>query len=146
MLLSPHELAWCIIEAGFQRVTPVGGFSDAEIMTACSLSESAAQTQRGSGTGLMARTNEGLNVGNWDHGPFMLSGKFHADRIIAAGGNWRDPLVSAKIARQIFLDAGRSFTPWHVFTSSAYKTYLPDARIAVAKPWKPPPDPWTVNR
>lgn len=145
MLLSPHEIAWCVIDAGFSKtVDPSSGFSPAETMVAICLVESAAESMRGANTGILARSKTGSNIGNWDHGIAQISGKFHSAKIIAAGGHWRDPRVNLRIAKKIYDDAGQQFSPWATFNSLSYKPYLADARIAVAAPWEPPPDPWTL--
>lgn len=130
MKLSPHEIADFAIAVGFSTAVPAGGGdSEAVQFVATVLAESGGDTE------VMGRSTSGANIGNRDHGLAQLSGRWQYDKIQAAGGAWRDPEVNMIIAYHIFSDAGRSFTPWHAFTSGAYVQYLPDARIAVAYPW-----------
>jgi hypothetical protein len=146
-LLSPHELADCVLKAGFdnsptQKTYGVGPDTAAVVMLATCLGESAARTFRGAGTEIMGRSSTGLHIGNWDHGVGQISGKFHWDKIIAEGGNWRDPYTNLRICKRIFDGAGKLFTPWHVFTGGGYVDLLPDARIGLAHPWPCPTLAW----
>jgi hypothetical protein len=146
-LLSPHELADCVLKAGFdnspaRKTFGAGPDTAAVVMLATCLGESAARTFRGAGTEIMGRSNTGAHIGNWDHGVGQLSGVFQAHRIRARGGNWRDPYVNLEICFEIFEDAGGTFKPWHIFTGGAYVETLPDARIAIAAPWPCPSIEW----
>jgi hypothetical protein len=81
------------------------------------------------------------NAGNRDHGLFQLSGRWQWDKIIAAGGDWRDPLVNSSIAYAVYVAAGRKWTPWHVYqseTAGSWLTRLPDAKLAVPHPFPIP--------
>lgn len=139
MILSPHEVAWVVAQT-WPGTTP-----DEQVhAVAVELAEANGDTDviaRSPDT-IPAPTGPGLvpnpNAGNRDHGLFQLSGKWQWDKIIAAGGDWRDPLVNSAIAYQIFLAAGRKFTPWHVYQSETVGSWLgrlPDARLAVPHPF-----------
>lgn len=45
-------------------------------------------------------------------------------RGLLAGKDWADPLVNARMAYQVWADAGRRWTPWTTFKSGAYRKYL----------------------
>lgn len=140
MILHPNEVAWCVIQVGFSVSPPAaGGDSDAVIMTAICLTETAASSRNGPDAAILARSATGDHVGNWDAGIAQVSNKFHGDKLQAAaarGEDWRDPRVLLRIAKKIRDDAG-GFTPWAVFNSGSYKNLLPDARIAIKWPFQP---------
>lgn len=123
MKLSPNEIAY---------VAKAVGFADADLVTmvAVCLAESGGDTE------VMGRSTTG-SIGNRDHGLAQISNRWHGDKLQATP-NWRDPYVNLRIAFKIYSDAGKTFDPWHVFTSDAYKVYLPDADIAVKYPFPPP--------
>lgn len=123
MKLSPHEIAYVLIWAGFTGDDLVTG-------VAVALAESGGDTD------VMGRSTTGDNIGQRDHGLLQISGRWHGDKLVATP-NWRNPYVNARMARRIFDDAGRVWTPWHVFTSGAYRAYLPDAQHGVRYPFKP---------
>jgi hypothetical protein len=45
-------------------------------------------------------------------------------RALLAGKNWRDPVVNAQMAFQVWHDAGGKWTPWSTYKSGAYTKYL----------------------
>lgn len=140
MRLSPHEIAYLAVQAGFSAAAPAGGGdSEAVLFVATCLAESGGETEA------LARSTTGSNVGQRDHGLAQISGRWHGDKIQAAGGNWRDPAVNVAIAYRIFVDAGRTFTPWHAFTSGSHVQFLPDARFGAAFPWPVKPYPAVVD-
>jgi len=142
MKLSPHEVAFLVINAGFSKTTIVPGTNDSEavVAVAVAFAESSADTESISRT-TAAITSEPASVGQRDHGIFQLSGRWQYPKIQKAGGRWRDPATNVAIAYEIFRTNGRTFTPWSVFEKNAatgvapYEQYLPDARMGVAQPW-----------
>jgi hypothetical protein len=121
--LSPHELAYI---ASTVPWTP----EEQVIAVAVALAESGGDTD------VMGRSTTGENLGQRDHGLWQISGRWHGDKLTVMP-NWRNGYVNARLAYQIFLAAGRVWTPWHVFTSGAYRAYLPDATHGVRYPFKP---------
>jgi hypothetical protein len=121
--LSPHEIAYVAASAGFTA-------DELVFAVAVALAESGGDTD------VMGRSTTGANLGQRDHGLWQISGRWHGDKL-QVHPNWRNPYVNGRLARQIFLDAGQAWTPWHVFTSGAYQAYLPDAEIGVRWPFKP---------
>lgn len=50
------------------------------------------------------------------------------------GGDWFDPAVSTRMARQIYQEAGNSWTPWSTYSYfGSYQKYMPQAREAAAR-------------
>jgi hypothetical protein len=49
----------------------------------------------------------------------------------------KNPAINADAAFQVFLDAGRKFTPWSVYLSGSYLAHLPTALKAVGAPKQP---------
>jgi Lysozyme like domain len=121
--LSPHEIAY---------IAKWAGFTDDELVTAVAV----ALAESGGDTDVMGRSTVGENLGQRDHGLWQISGKWHGDKLTIMP-NWRNGYTNARLAYMIFVDAGRQWTPWHVFTSGAYRAYLPDAEHGVRWPFKP---------
>ena len=48
------------------------------------------------------------------------------------GASWSDPHANARVAHQIWREAGKSWSPWTVHTSGAYQAHMAEARRAVA--------------
>jgi hypothetical protein len=119
--LSPHEIAYVAKSVPW---TP----DEQVLAVAVALAESSGDTDA------FHRSTTGVSIGNWDHGLWQISGRWHPEKL-QAHPNWRNPYENAKVAYLIFTNAGRRWTPWSVFTSGAYQTYLPDAQIAVAHPF-----------
>lgn len=46
--------------------------------------------------------------------------------------DWRDPAQNALMAHSVWTTADRSWTPWTTFTGGAYRSHLPEARVAIA--------------
>lgn len=148
-ILSPNEIAFVArphwADKGLTgHVDGAGGFySHLEISVAVALGESGGDTD------IMGRSTTGAAIGNRDHGLWQVSNRWHQilgdgspGRLLKAGSTWRDPFVNAKMAFEIWAEARAkgvdAWTPWHVYTSGSFKTYLPDARIACKAPWAPP--------
>jgi hypothetical protein len=135
MKLSPNEMAWCLLRAGF---TP----EQAEIGVAVGMAESGGDTEV-----LGKRATDDPSYGNHDHGWLQISNKWHAAKIQATP-DWRDPVVNAQLAKQVFdeteqIHRNRGETPngwkaWAVFGSGSYVKFLPAAELAMAAPWPPP--------
>ena len=66
--------------------------------------------------------------GSVDYGEWQIN-SVHAD--LLAAGDWRDPYSNARMARQVWADAGGSWSPWATFTSGAYSTRMSAAMVAV---------------
>jgi hypothetical protein len=71
-------------------------------------------------------TNENTD-GSTDYGLFQIN-SVHRD--ILAGGNWADPADNAAMAYQVWLQAGRSFSPWVTYWNGSYRQYLGQAEAA----------------
>lgn len=71
-------------------------------------------------------TNRNRN-GSVDHGLFQIN---DIHRSILAGGDWRDPYNNAQMARQVFADAGDSWSPWMTWKHGSHRKFLPQARAA----------------
>ena len=137
MILSPHEIAWIV-----GRTWPSTTTDEQLHAVAIALAESGGDTDA------IARSADTLaggapnpNAGNRDHGLFQLSGRWQWDKVIAAGGDWRDPIVNSTIAHAIYVAAGRKWTPWHVYqseTAGSWLGRLPDAKLAVPHPFPLP--------
>lgn len=124
MILSPHEIAAV-------AATQWSG-DDLVIAVAVALAESRGDTDA------LGRSTTGASIGNRDHGLWQISGRWHGDKL-QASPNWRDPLVNARLAKQVWDGrSGDKWTAWATYNSGAHKQYLPDARFAVAAPFLPP--------
>lgn len=148
VVLSPHELADCVLKAGFSAVEPGGGadYSPARIMLAICMVESAAMSNKGIRTDVLARSTTGASVGNWDHGVGQISGRWHGDLLRETGGQWRNPYVNLRLCKRIYaarVAAGLDgFAAWNTYVAGTHVTYLPDAAIALADPWPCPELEW----
>lgn len=49
----------------------------------------------------------------------------------ANGNKWKDPVVNMQMARQVFVKAGGSFTPWSTFTNGRAALYQAQAKAAL---------------
>lgn len=135
MKLSPNEMAWCLLKAGFT-------LEQATVGVAVGMAESGGDTEV-----LGKRPTDDPAYGNHDHGWLQISNKWHAAKIQAAP-DWRDPLVNAHLARQVYDERERiqvgkgeavdGWEAWAVYLSGSYIKYLPAAEIAVLLPWPPP--------
>ena len=134
MKLSPHEIAYVALQVGWQLEPEATQIE----FVATVLAESGGDTD------VIARSTTGDNIGQRDHGLGQISGRWQWPHLVEHP-NWRDPWVNLAICYSIFIDAGRTFTPWHANTSGAWHTYEPDARFGVAHPF-PPPDIWSLPR
>lgn len=56
----------------------------------------------------------------------------HPDLSQWADGTWNTPTGNAVMAYVVWLNAGRSWTPWETYTNGAYQRFLPDASAAVS--------------
>lgn len=134
MRLSPNEIAYVAKDywTGADLVTAV----------AIALAESSGDTEA------LGRSTTGTSIGNRDHGLWQISNRWHQlrgdgtpGRLLLAGATWRDPAVNARLAREVYDETARTgkvgWEAWAVYLSGAYKTYLPDAEIAVKAPWSP---------
>jgi hypothetical protein len=148
MKLSPHEMAWCLKQAGFTGIDQPTQLDNIVLGVAIGLAESLGETDA------LAITSSGSNVGNRDHGVWQISGKFHGDKIQRTP-NWRDPLVNARLTKAIYdeaIRAGRSsgWQPWATYkvdpdTGKAfYMEFLAAARIAATATWAPSYPGWHI--
>lgn len=71
-------------------------------------------------------TNHNTN-GSTDYGLWQIN-SVHAS--ILRSGSWSNPTDNARMAYQVFTDAGNSFTPWTTYTSGRYVAFLSVARRA----------------
>lgn len=137
MKLSPNEIAYVAAFAGFTG-------DDLVNAVAVCLAESGGDTDViARSANLLTNGEVNPNAGNRDHGLWQISNRWHQrngdgtpGKLLLVGAQWRNPYVNARLAKQIY-DAAKGWTPWSVWGSGSYKTYLPDAKIAVLAPWAP---------
>lgn len=78
-----------------------------------------------------AAVNAANSNGTVDRGLWQINSIHDAKR---NGGDWFDPAVSTRMARQIYQDAGNSWTPWSTYSyHGTYQKYLPQMREAAAR-------------
>ncbi len=63
-------------------------------------------------------------------GLWQIMMSFHAPKF-APGESWRDAYANARVARQVWDEAGQSWGPWVAYTSGKYRQYIVRARAAV---------------
>lgn len=98
-----------------------GGFllnSERATAVAIALAESGGET---------TATNKNTN-GTTDFGLWQIN-SIHA--AILRGRSWSDPTDNARMAHQVYADAGNSFHPWVTYNSGRYLAFLSVARAAV---------------
>lgn len=78
-----------------------------------------------SGWNPKAVNNKNAN-GSVDYGLFQINTVHEA---ILASGNWADPEDNAKMAFQVWTDAGRKWGPWVTYWSGSYKKYLEEVEV-----------------
>lgn len=91
---------------------------DAQVATAIALAESG---------GNPSATNHNFN-GSTDYGLWQIN-SIHKD--VLANGQWSDPAANAKMAHEIYAQAGNRFTPWVTFTTGRYLAFMPRAAKAL---------------
>jgi hypothetical protein len=136
--LSPNEIAY---------VAAQQGWTGDDLITAVAV---AMAESNGDPDALgQVKLADGTYAENTDHGLWQISNRWHAQtadgkpgKLAIAGGAWRDPLVNAGLARQVFdefvrMGKASGWEAWQVYLSGSYKTYIPDAEIAVQAPWSP---------
>ena len=128
MKLSPHEIAYVASTH----------WSGDDLVTAVAV----ALAESGGDTDVIARSTTGDNLGQRDHGLFQISGRWNGAKLVA-DPNWRDPVVNARLAKAVFdefvrMGKASGWMAWAVYNSGSYKTYLPDAQIAVKAMFPPP--------
>ncbi len=103
--LTRAQIADVMREAGWNE-------SDIPMGVAIALAESGGRT---------AALNTSNSNGSRDYGLFQINSVHKAllDRY-----DWRDPVQNAAMARKIFEDAGRKWTPWSVYKSGSYKKFF----------------------
>jgi hypothetical protein len=106
--------------AGYAKAA---GFPATELATATAvaLSESGGET---------TATNQNSNYST-DYGLWQIN-TVHGD--LLKQGDKFNPLDNAKMALTVWQRAGNKWTPWSVYKSGVYRTNLPIASLAAAKP------------
>jgi hypothetical protein len=134
MRLSPNEMAWCLQTAGFAGADVITGI-------AVGIAESGGETDV-IGSATSGTTN------NRDHGVWQISNRWHGAKMQKLP-DWRDPLVNAKLAKQVFDETVRAgkvgWTAWAVYNSGSYEPFLEAAKIGVQAPFKPAYPPWLLD-
>lgn len=120
MRLSPHEMAWCLLQAGFTG-------ADIVIGVAVGLAESKGDTDA------LGHVDASPN---FDHGVWQISGKWHGEKF-QQYPNWRDPLDNARLARLVFLEAGSKWTAWTTFKNGSHLAWMDEGKLAAAAPFRP---------
>jgi hypothetical protein len=112
--LSAQQIAGYALAAGFPA-------TEIATATAVALGESGGES-----TATNRNSNGSYDYGLWQintvHGPLLNQ------------GNRFDPLDNAKMAFTVWQRAGNKWTPWSVYKSGIYRTFLPTATLAAAKP------------
>lgn len=134
MRLSPNEMAWCLQAAGFVAADVITG-------VAVGIAESGGETDV-IGSATSGTTN------NRDHGVWQISNRWHGAKLQKTP-NWRDPLVNAQLAKQVFEETARTgkvgWTAWSVYNSGSYEPFVEAAKIGVAFPFKPAYPGWSLE-
>lgn len=143
MKLSPNEMAWCLVQAGFTGSTVVDSttYSDVAVGVAIGWAESGGDTDA------LGKVTTGTPPsGNFDHGWLQISNKWHWQKMLAAT-DWRHPVVNAQLARLVFnetagINARQSngkpgWSAWSVWSSGSFKTWLPHGQLAALHPFPP---------
>lgn len=94
-----------------------GDAHSAQVATAIALAESGGDA---------SATNRNIN-GSTDYGLWQIN-TIHSD--ILATGQWSDPSANAKMAHEVYAQAGDHFTPWVTYTTGKYLAYMPRASKA----------------
>jgi hypothetical protein len=143
--LSTHEVAWLAQQAGF-TTRPCAELPTTVTATEIEMYVAVCCAESGLDSEVIGKAS---TDGNWDHGLSQESGKWQWDKIQAAGGQWRDPLINTQIAYKVFVAGGknpatdpattpvtpRSFYPWSTFNTGAYQKWLAAAKLGAAHPW-----------
>lgn len=88
-------------------------------------------------TGNPGAVNPNNPNGTIDRGLWQIN-SIHEHRL--KGGNWFDPADSTRMAREIYADAGNSWTPWSTYSHWGTNTaHLQAARASIAKGIGPVP-------
>lgn len=109
--IPDKQIATAVIGAGFPT-------KDQATAVAIALAESG---------GNPAATNRNSN-GSTDYGLFQIN-SIHA--AILRSGSWSNPNDNARMAKQVYADAGNSFRPWVAYTSGSYLAFVGRGRTAV---------------
>jgi hypothetical protein len=142
MFLSPNEMAWCLIQAGFTGTDAATGLPHVVVGVNVGWQESKGDTDA------LGKVLTAGNSGNFDHGWMQVSNLWH-DRKLAATPNWRDPLVNARLAKQVFDETaainakaknGKSgWSAWSTYENrgTAFTLFVPHATLAARVPFPP---------
>lgn len=134
MRLSPNEMAWCLQAAGFVAADVITG-------VAVGIAESGGETDV-IGSATSGTTN------NRDHGVWQISNRWHGAKLQKTP-NWRDPLVNAQLAKQVFEETARTgkvgWTAWSVYNSGSYEPFVEAAKIGAAFPFRPAYPGWVLE-
>ena len=87
------------------------GFTDSEAVTAAAI----AMAESG---GDPKAANPNSNA----RGLWQIMTTAHGDKI--AGRDILSPQVNADVARKVYIEAGKKWTPWAVYNSGAYRKYI----------------------
>jgi hypothetical protein len=113
--LTPQEIA------GYARGA---GFPADQIPTAVAV----ALAESG---GDPAAVNSANRNGSVDYGLWQINTVHGA---LLQQGNKFDPAANAKMALSVYRGAGSKWTPWSVYNSRTYLTYMPQGTLAAAAP------------
>jgi hypothetical protein len=121
-----NEAMFCLAKAGFTA-------GDLIIGTAVGMAESGLETDR---IGLLSADNEDLGV-------WQISTKWHYDKILRHGGDWRNPFVNATLAREIWLARGGDrWSAWNAYNAGKHEQYMARATTAFERGALWAPRPW----
>ena len=121
-VISDRQIAAAAFAGGFRG-------SELPIAVAVALAESDGDTS--------VRNTKNKN-GSTDYGLWQIN-SIHSQ--ILAGGQWDDANSNAKMAFQVYNDAGKKWTPWSAYKNQRYRIYLGRAALATrnTKYAVPPP-------
>jgi Lysozyme like domain len=96
-----------------------GGFRGSELPTAVAV----ALAESGGDPHITHRNSNG----SVDYGLMQIN-SIHSQ--ILAAGRWDDPTSNAKMGYQIYVDAGKKFTPWNAYKNLRYRLFMARAVVA----------------
>jgi hypothetical protein len=99
------------------------GFPPDQIATAVAV----AMAESGGDPNAVNRNNNGST----DYGLWQIN-TIHGS--LLNQGNKFDPAANAKMALTVYQKAGNKWTPWTVYKTQSYRTFLPEATLAAARP------------
>jgi hypothetical protein len=140
MILSPNEMAFCLVQAGFSGIDPISNLPHVVVGVAVGLAESSGNTDA------LGKVTIAPVSGNFDHGWMQISNRWHGTKLQRTS-DWRNPYVNAKLAKQVFDETVEiqkkknlplsGWPAWATFNSGSFKQWVPFAQLGAASPFAP---------